>query len=1305
MARHARPLDSLASRIAFQPLEPRRLLFGDPVFDLGTLDGQNGFRIPGIAASGQLGFAVTALGDVNGDQIDDLAISAPSAGGSFQDGLAYVVFGATGLGTGGQLDLDTLDGSNGFVISGIEVGSHAGWSISFAGDVNNDDYGDFVIGAPFANKAYLVYGSATLGSGGSFSLGEINGINGVEILGGPDDAIGLSVSGIGDLNSDGYDDIALGSAININNSGVAYVVFGGSSLGATGPINVLNLDGITGLTIWGTNSGDELGWTVSEGGDLNNDGIADLAVGAIESESNGPGSAYVIFGAVGIGLDTQGRIDVTGLDGTGGFVIRGETAGGLLSFSLSGGDDVNGDGVDDLIVGSITQQAFVIFGAQGIGAGGQFDLAGLDGANGYIISTPIAAGAHAVHAGDLNNDGVGDVAVAAFGRDEVYVYVGGASVGSNGTFDITTVDGENGFVIQGVALIGGLIGSPVSRGRDVNNDGFADLLVGAAAANQSAGEAYVLLGIDIGDLSAPANLVATPLNPTSIELQWEDTTLFEDGFEIERSYDGATGWLQVGLAQASDGTGGVVVHQDDGLSPNTEYFYRVRAYNQTGRSAYSSSAHTVTPGVPTAPSNLQVATLSDSALRLTWNDNSSDESGFTIYRLSGETFVLIGTAEAGATLYDDSELGSATTYYYLVRAYNAQGESDDSNIASGTTDGGSISVPTAPSDLLAMAISQSQIQLDWVDHSDNEDGFIVERALDPTLTWTTIDTVAADVTQYVDMGLPADSTYFYRVRAVNTAGTSTPTNVAGATTSPIQGGGRSEQFVDDDGDVVTFSLVGVGGTITFTTNGESGIDTVYVGATQTGAGSLIVSITPSLNGDGRVQIGQLQGDISLGDLYVRLATVNLGLVDIVGDGVWLCDVNRAVLGDITGSASIHGRVADLTVRDVDSTGNFSLCDVFSFKARSVDLSGGFDAHSIANFVVDGSASLRLTLDGDRGLGSMRIGGDAMLQLDALRAGQINILGNARFTGASQIDDALTRLKIGGSWLSGSLTVGRLLGKIEIVGDAAASATLNSSGGCLVVCGDSSATFNLDHFLRFTVKGDLVGGSVNITNSNAATITIKGDFAGGAIETDGAGLWCLRIDGSFVEGAAFDSDGDLHKAMIRGSLDGAMGVISAYSITVCVDFTGAFAAGGTDGEVVHLFSVKGAADGGRFAAVGDVNCIVFGKIDQAEVYVGLPTNWNGGLPYSLGDFVQQSVLRKLQVRGETNGATIAAASIADLCLREISDQNTFHLAAGRIDRAKMIVENQFYHLGLNKIFSDLPMLEYLDIVQLLESGGG
>jgi len=1203
------------SRIAFQPLEPRKLLFGDPVFDLGTLDGQNGFRIPGLVANGQFGFSITPVGDMNGDGIDDFAVSAPTADGSLQEGRIYVVFGGANVGGNGQFDLNALDGSNGFIIDGIEVGGQAGWSLSWAGDVNNDQFDDLLIGVPFANAAYVVFGDPSVGEGGLLSLGDLDGSNGFRINGSPFDLIGFTVAGTGDVNDDGFDDVLLGSPATSSDTGVAYVVFGSAGVGGNGVFSVTSIDGSNGLFAPGVSVDDQFAWRVSSAGDVNDDGIADFMIGELGGSSGAAGSAYVIFGASNIGQNTAGFIDIASLDGSDGFVIRGLNTNDFFSISLSGGGDVNGDGIDDLLISSLIQNTFVIFGAADIGAGGVFDLASLDGSNGYIAFLSSGAAVSVAHAGDLNNDGIGDVVIAAPGVDEIYVYIGGPLVGTDGTFDVASVNGENGFRIEGVQILGGFVGSPVSRGKDLNNDGREDLLIGAAAAGQNTGEAFVIFGINQTGVSAPSGLTAAALDNMSIELQWTDTSLIEDGFEIERSLDGVSNWMMIASAPPSNGSGGVVTYQDGNLSPDTEYFYRVRAFNQNSNSAYSNVASATTLGAPAAPE--------------------------------------------------------------------------------------------APTSLIAAAISESEIRLNWLDNSNNELGFSIERSNDPEGPWTEIDTVGPNVTTYSDTSVAPGQTFFYRVLAFNAIGPSAPSNVAGATTSPSQGGERRVEFLDADGDLVTFSLLGVGGSIMVATGGGEGgsfIDTLFVAVSQPGAGSLVVNIVRAAQGDGRVQIGQLQGDIGNGDLYVRVGSIHFGLVDLVGGGAWLCNVNRAEFGDLGEAASIEGQVADLRLRDVNTSGGIILCDVYRFGARSLNLGGGFEANSVFILRVDTDADFTLTTTSDLGLGTMFIGGDAVMGLNIHRAASINVAGDARFTGSSEIVDRLGRLIIGGSWLGGSLTVGRLVNKFEVIGNAAASATLTASGGCVVICGDSSATFNLDQFARFIVKGDLLGGAVNFTDSTAAVVCINGDFANGSINADEAGLWSVKVLGSLASAADIDVDGRLQRALIRGNLDGSVEVESADCITVCTDFTGSFTAGGSEGEVVRKFIVKGAADGSRFAAVGDVNCIDYGKMDDAEVFVGLPTDWSGGLPTTLGDFLRQSILRKLQVRGETRGATIASASIVDLCLREISPDLVFHLAAGHVDRAKLIVENQPFNLGPDAIFTDLPVRQYLDIQQLFDSGG-
>jgi len=273
---------------------------------------------------------------------------------------------------------------------------------------------------------------------------------------------------------------------------------------------------------------------------------------------------------------------------------------------------------------------------------------------------------------------------------------------------------------------------------------------------------------------APTNLVATMAATNRINLTWTDASSNENGFKIERSPDGVNGWAQIATVNT-----GVTTYASTGLACGRAYFYRVRAYNGNGDSAFSNVATTLTRLCTPAIQPVTGITLTQ--LTLLWSDNNSNESGFKIERsATGATpWSQITTVGANVTTYTNNGLSCGTPYYYRVRAYNGSNNSAYSAVVNATT---TLCAPVAPTLLAATAISATQINLSWTDASSNESGFKLERSPDGVNGWSLLTTVGANVTSHNDSNLACATAYHYRVRATNAGGDSPNSNVANATT-------------------------------------------------------------------------------------------------------------------------------------------------------------------------------------------------------------------------------------------------------------------------------------------------------------------------------------------------------------------------------------------------------------------------------------------------------------------------------------------------------------------------------------------
>lgn len=388
----------------------------------------------------RLGTSVAWVGDSDRDDKDDFTIGSPnySTPGS-QDAGAYVVYsGATGLLIWGA--------------SGI-AGDRTGQSVAGAGDVNRDGFPDVVVGAPGSNLGGAYQGGAVfvqsrVESAAGSSIPVLMNIRGTEAGA----QLGWSVSGAGDVNGDGRDDIIAGTPFSspggVSQAGSAFV-YAHAPGTTTGAVLLYRIDGAA--------AGDELGFSVAGGRDIDHDGFADLIVGApLASPAGLPaaGKVYVYSGATGQVL----------------YALDGPAQAGQMGSSVAGGADLDGDGFEDIVAGAPfaygTGAVFVFSGADG---GLILEMRGeeTDGRFGTSVSV----------GGDIDGDGVRDLFVGDPHGDPV--------MQTNDAGSAFAFSGRTGallFRING-SNPGDALGTSVAGGGDLNGDGRSETLTGAPLAD------------------------------------------------------------------------------------------------------------------------------------------------------------------------------------------------------------------------------------------------------------------------------------------------------------------------------------------------------------------------------------------------------------------------------------------------------------------------------------------------------------------------------------------------------------------------------------------------------------------------------------------------------------------------------------------------------------------------------------------------------------------------------------------------------------------------------------------------------
>lgn len=289
-------------------------------------------------------------------------------------------------------------------------------------------------------------------------------------------------------------------------------------------------------------------------------------------------------------------------------------------------------------------------------------------------------------------------------------------------------------------------------------------------------KSYAGVSTDSNFVGAPSNLSVTFQNPYTGKLQWNDNSNNEAGFVIDYKKASDSAWgnhLQAGQNQTQKDA--------PGLQPGTVYNFRIRAFNFAGYSAYSNIAAGTTPFdsilffTPNAPSGLTATAFGSRFVRLQWNDNSGNETGFKIERRAGSDTIpwtLLATLSSNRNNFGDSSVTPNTTYSYRVLAFNGVGSSAYSNVATVRTTSANVLNPVAPNGTTPL--------FSW-NNIPEAVKYKVAIALDQSFDAVVFEQSNIQATQYQVAAntLSPNMNYFYRVIGYTADNTEAGTDVAG----------------------------------------------------------------------------------------------------------------------------------------------------------------------------------------------------------------------------------------------------------------------------------------------------------------------------------------------------------------------------------------------------------------------------------------------------------------------------------------------------------------------------------------------
>jgi hypothetical protein len=432
------------------------------------------------------GWSVASGGDVNNDGFDDILIGADNdeEGGSGA-GQTYLILGSA---SGWVLDTGVEEAASASFL-GESSGDGAGRSVAFAGDVNDDGFDDILIGANrragSAGETYLILGKA-----GGWALNTSLAGADASFLGeAADDWSGVWVSSAGDVNDDGLDDFLIGAYLNDEadtNAGQTYLVLGKTS-GWVMDTSLANVD----ASFLGETPGDGSGKAVAGAGDVNGDGFDDILIGAT-GRSSSRGETYLILGKTsGWVMDTnlasadasfvgENFSDASGVSVSSAGDVDGDSFDDILI-----GADENDDG------GDRAGKAYLVLGK----SSGWSRDSPLSAADASFIAEDAGdhAGGAVASAGDVDGDGLDELLIGADWRSqwqgETYL-IRGRETGWGPDTNLATADasfvGEDPYDYAGFILASG----------DIDGDMRSDLLISAAYDSDGgsyAGQTYLIL--------------------------------------------------------------------------------------------------------------------------------------------------------------------------------------------------------------------------------------------------------------------------------------------------------------------------------------------------------------------------------------------------------------------------------------------------------------------------------------------------------------------------------------------------------------------------------------------------------------------------------------------------------------------------------------------------------------------------------------------------------------------------------------------------------------------------------------------